>query len=259
MEKAFESFRECVRLDPKNPAVLCEIGRRYSEQGNFEKALASADDAIRLFPENADAIALRAFCLAMLKQKDRAFKEFDRAIRINPRCGIAYYSRGIMMTNDGDYQKALPDLNKGIELGQRTWQIYLARATVYHHRREQEKEIADLEEAHRLDPENALAQRGLAWNLATGPKKLRDGKRALDLANRLCTSTDYRDANALEVLAAAHAEAGDFREAVRWQQAAIQIYAESDSNHDRYYVGFPPVELARMRLGSYEKNTPLRE
>ena|GEM_PF-1109105 len=259
LEKAFESFQKCVHLDPKNPAAFCEIGRRYCEQGNFEKALACADQAIQLFPEEADAIALRAACLAMLKHEDKALKEFDRAIRINPRCGSAYYGRGIMLTNAGDYQKALPDLIKGIELGQRTWQIYLARATVYHHRREQEKEIADLEEVLHLDPNNSLAHRGLAWNLATGPKKLRDGRRALVLAQKLCAWTEYKDANALEVLAAAHAEAGNYREAVRWQQSAIQIYAASGSRYDRYYFGFEPVELARMRLGSYEKNTPLRE
>jgi tetratricopeptide (TPR) repeat protein len=259
LEKALEDFNLCLRLDPKNSMFLKETSRYLGARGNWDEALAKVDEALRLAPKDIEAMVYRGNYLAMLRQTDNALHEYERALAIDPKFAMAYGDRGIMFVNAGKYDRALPDLNKGIELGYRHWAAYLARATVHHHRRDQEKEIADLEAALRLDPENSLAQRGLAWNLATGSIKLRDGRRALRLAQKLCVGTDYKDANALEVLAAAHAESGNYREAVRWQQSAIQIYAASGPNYDRYYVGFQPVELARMRLGSYEKNTALRE
>jgi hypothetical protein len=111
-----------------------------------------------------------------------------------------------------------------------------------------------------------MAHHGLAWNLATGPENLRDGKRAITHAKKACELTDYRNPGALETLAAAHAEAGNFKEAVRWQKEAIQIYAGADIlGADILNARSVPVarnqttELARRRLGSYERNMPTRE
>jgi tetratricopeptide (TPR) repeat protein len=264
-KKALSDFRECLRLDPKNLGVLAVISQLYAEQGDTRKALEIIQKAVHLDPANAGAVVIRANILFSMKQQERALQEYGKAIAIDPKCGLAYGERGIRLAERGEYEKALPDLSKGIELGPRSLQIYLARAKVHHVQKNHENEIADLGEALRLEPDHSMAHQALAWTLATCPKEdLRDGKSALAHAKKACQLTDYKNPVFLETLAAAHAEFGNFKEAVRWQKEAIQMYEGADQPFDglilvTWSARNPSAELARMRLGGYEKNMATRD
>jgi tetratricopeptide (TPR) repeat protein len=70
-------------------------------------------------------------------------------------------------------------------------------------------------------PDSAECLNNLAWILATCPTAaLRDGSRAVQLAQRACELTQYRQTFLLGTLAAACAEAGQFDDAVRDAQKA---------------------------------------
>ena len=51
----------------------------------------------------------------------------------------------------------------------------------------------------------------------------RDGVRAVQLAERACTLTAYKDAVFLDTLAAAYAEAGRFHQALQSAQKAVEL------------------------------------
>jgi tetratricopeptide (TPR) repeat protein len=68
----------------------------------------------------------------------------------------------------------------------------------------------------------------LAWQLATCPdSKVRDGTRAVRLAQRACELTHYRKTIMVGTLAAAYAEAGRFDEAIATAQRACDLASES--------------------------------
>jgi len=52
-------------------------------------------------------------------------------------------------------------------------------------------------------------------------EKLRDGKRAVELATKANELTAGKDASVLDALAAAHAEIGDFDKAVEYQKQSL--------------------------------------
>ena len=80
-----------------------------------------------------------------------------------------------------------------------------------------------MNEARRLDAKSAYVDSMLALWLASCPEaKYRDGKRALELA-RGAYQAEATHTRALEALAAAHAETGNFEEAVRWLQRALMF------------------------------------
>lgn len=82
--------------------------------------------------------------------------------------------------------------------------------------------LASFEKSVEADPEFAPAAIELAWPLATSEvKELRNGKRATELALKACELTEWKGPEYLEVLAASYARAGDFGQAVRWQENAL--------------------------------------
>ncbi len=68
------------------------------------------------------------------------------------------------------------------------------------------------------------------------------------MAIEACELTRWKEAYCLETLAAAHAEAGDFASAVKWQVKAIEL--EADPKEKEEY---------RPRLKLFQEKKPYRE
>ena len=103
-----------------------------------------------------------------------------------------------------------------------------------------------------LEPDNAGALFNLAWTLATQQDaRYRNGAEAVRLAERLCEVTGRNQAEALDVLGAACAEAGRFEEAIRAGQNALELAQDAK-----------PPDLAQKiqeRLRLYQDHRPYRE
>jgi hypothetical protein len=109
--------------------------------------------------------------------------------------------------------------------------------------------LAVYDELARTYPDLAVAHSRSAWLRATCPDAhYRDGKLAVESAWRACELTDWQSPGELEVLAAACAEAGDFRSAVKWQEKAVTLTVEP--------ADVPPCQT---RLSLYVAGKPFRE
>jgi len=100
----------------------------------------------------------------------------------------------------------------------------------------------------KLAPDDQGVLNNLAWVLATSPDaKLRDGRRAIELAEKACELSEYKLAHILSTLAAAYAETGDFDRAVEWSTKAVEL---GDENHG---------DALKKELESYKAKKPWRE
>lgn len=127
---------------------------------------------------------------------------------------------------------------------------HLASGNTHLANKEYDRAIADYTEAIKLDPKDARAYERLAWVLATAPKdELRDGKKAVDYAQKACELTEWKNPDYLATLSAAFAEMGDFEEAVKWQMKALEA-PELEQDKGKEY---------RQRLKSFEEGKPYRE
>ena len=116
------------------------------------------------------------------------------------------------------------------------------------HLRDYRRALAVYDELARTYPHLVEAHSRSAWLRATCPDaRYRDGKLAVESAQRACELTDWRKPGELEVLAAACAEAGDFESAVKWQQKVLALTDEPAG-----------VKSCQQRLVLYLAGKPFR-
>ncbi len=107
------------------------------------------------------------------------------------------------------------------------------------------------EEALQANPSEVPALNNYAWQLAThGNAATRDGDKAVRLAEQATRLTRGMDAGVLDTLAASYAEAGQWTQATRAAERAIQVATKQQQ-----------AELARRierRLKQYRLRQPCR-
>jgi tetratricopeptide (TPR) repeat protein len=228
-----------------------EEGRKAYLRGDYDLAIAHFDAFLKAYPDLSVVHIQRGDAYAAKTQLTRAVADYTEAIRLNPEQEMAYRNRGSCYAAQGEDGKALADFTEAIRLDPKSDLAYAGRAAVHIRKRDYRKAVADFREAVRLDPDERRPHNGLAWVLATCPEAgVRDGKGAVEHAKRACELSRWKEGTFLDTLAAAYAESGDYKEAVKWQRRALE-------------VGFlrraGETEQARERLKLYEAGKPYRD
>ncbi|MCI0462921.1 MAG: zinc metallopeptidase [Gemmataceae bacterium] len=283
LTEAIAAFTRALRLDPNLAEAYTNRGATYSRTGQLDEALADLDTAIRLAPGSADAYTCRGHVRLARGEYDEALADYDEALRLAPeRAAILYASRGAVglargahdraiqdytealchsgeqaaVLRDrglawllkGDLDRAVADLDESIQLEAGDAVAYNNRGAALLKRGDYARAAADLRKAIQLQPDLPNAYKNLAWLQATCPEpEFRNGAEAVANAARAVRRTEGKAIAWLAILAAAHAEAGDFTEAVRWQAKCLD---ES-----------PPEAKAELqaRLDLYRARRPFRD
>lgn len=279
---SIREYTEALRLDPALMAAYFNRGAAYFSLGKFDEALADFEAALRLAPRFADAILGRGNARFLRTEFDLAMADFDEALRLVPESALAWFYRGNVWKAREDYDRAIADFNAAIERDPKLSDAYRDRGLTRYFQGDCERAVADLNEALRLnrrdpltfnnrgcallklgeyrqagedfrdaihlEPQFPNSYRHLAWLQSTCPEaEFRNGEQAVANATRALELTVWKRIDWLEALAAAHAEAGNFAEAVKWQQK---------------FVDDSPAEKqtsARNRLDLYQNQQAFRD
>jgi tetratricopeptide (TPR) repeat protein len=245
-------LRECdeaIRLNPRLSPAYVNRAEAHRRLGRLDEALADVETALTLGPPQAAAHVIRAAVWHARGELGRAIASCTEALNLDPRFAPAYEERGLAHEAAGDPERAAADYTEALRLDPGAVRLYYFRALAHKAGGRDPLAIADYLEVIRLDADQPDAWNNLAHLWATCAEDgVRDGRKALEYATRACELTHWQEANFLDTLAAAHAEAGEFAQAVRWQKAALEDPEFSESYGER----------ARRRLQLYEQATPAR-
>ena len=216
LNQAISSLSQQIQNEPTNTSAIYNLALAYRVKGDFDKSLTLFDDYIRLIQTNDLAFKFRATIYSASGKYDEAIKDFNEGIRLNPKDAYAFANRGFAYSQKGEYKKASQDFT----------------------------------EAVMLDANNDEACNNLAWLRATCPMaSMRDGKDAELMATKACNLTHWARWTRIDTLAAAYAEAGDFKKAINYEKMALEMNGVTKSD----------IAELHKHISLYEKLQPYRD
>jgi tetratricopeptide (TPR) repeat protein len=247
-DKAVADFDRAIELDPKSTLAYYHRANIAYGKGRYDQALADYNAVIEQDPAFDWAYHVRGWIYYRQQDYDRALADYQTAIKLVPTETVFYRDRGNIAFVRKKYDDALADYTKSIELDPTYMVPWNLRGKTWEAKKEYAKARADFEKAVELagkQPGFSGYHTSLAVLLAACPDAaVRDGKKALDVARRAYELA--KGPTELAALAAAHAELGEFDQAVEWQEKAIAAAPKTSS--DQY----------RERLKLYQDKKPYR-
>jgi tetratricopeptide (TPR) repeat protein len=285
-DEALGHLRKAIQLDPENPLARYNLGNALMQKGRPADAVEEFRVAAQLNPRYAEAHNNLAQALVKQGKLDEAAVQFRQALVIQPGLLPAHYGLGELLAEQGKFEAAVEQFTEVLRLQPKDEptqvQLGLARAS----QGKLEEAVAAFSAALRMKPDDASAQyhlavalasqhktreaiqqyhealktlpdfpealNNLAWILAANADaQVRNGREAVDLAQRACKLTEYKQAVMVGTLAAAYAEAGRFTEAVAMAEKAMTLADQANQ-----------IELAarnRTLLELYRSGQPARD
>jgi protein O-mannosyl-transferase len=214
-------WRHTLAVTSNNTFAHKNLADALAQKGQVDEAISEYQKALAIDPNNAEACYNLGYTLAQQGQVDEAIIQFQQALAINPNLAEASFNLG-----DALYQKGRVD-----------------------------EAIIQFQKTLAIQPGFVAAQNNLthiAWVMATSPNpSLRNGTKAVELAQQTDRLSGGGNPNMAATLAAADAEAGKFPEAIANAQRALQL-ASGQNNA----AMIPSLEA---QLKSYQAGFPFRD
>jgi tetratricopeptide (TPR) repeat protein len=224
-DKAVADFDRAIELDPKATLAYYHRANLTYGKGQYDKALADYNAVIEQDPEFDWAYHVRGWIYYRRMDYDKALTNYEKAIELVPTETVFYRDRANVAFIRKKYDDAIADYSKSIECDPTYTEPWYMRGRAWEAKKEYAKAIADYEKAAELagkQPHYANYHTALALVLAACPDaKVRNGKNALTAAQKAYDLA--KGPNEMAVLAAAHAELGEFDKAIEWQTRAIDL------------------------------------
>jgi len=255
VDEAVAELEKLRQLDPKDTATLLHLAMFYAAAKKPAKAIETYTALLALDPTEWRAFRGRGDAYTDLGKPGEALADYEKARgeleklhKLSPKDTASLLQLAVLYAAEKKPAKSIETYTALLAVDPSEWHALRGRGDMYLNVGKQAEAIADYEKALKLEPKDHSILNNLAWVLATSPDaKLRNGRRAVELATLACKVTEYKLAFILSTLAAAYAETGDFATAMKWSAKAVEV---GDKEHD---------DSLKKELESYKAKKPWRE
>ena len=250
--EGLEHYRLALELDPNQFETYNNLGFTLLEMGRVKESLPPLQKAAELQPNSATVQYNWGNALLQAGVADEAVAHLERAIEIDPTYVPAYSKLGYVLLQKGRPPESLKYLERALRIDPDFLSAHFNIANTLLQLGRGEEALSHLQKALAIAPNDAEAQKNMAWIMATSPDpQIRNGAKAVELAERANQLTDSRNPIMLVTLAAAYAETGRFSDALNTAERALQLADDSGK------VGL--AAAARAHIALYRSGQPVRD
>ena len=258
-DEAAEVVRTLREKYPDNEqqwlALLVEI---HTKQKAYDKALALVEEQLKEAPSGVQWILAKAGVFSAQKKWDEAVSWLEAQLQKTPD------SRAIQLALIGALadkksfraakERVIPLLEKEPDnLMLLRLDSQLSISLGFH-----SEAVKVLTKVVETDPNDYTSINNLAWLLATSPiDAVRNGRRAVELAEKAGKLTQYKRAFILSTLAAAYAEMGDFEKAKKWSETSVEVAKKERGQTEEERKEL--LEHLKKEWECFSQNSPFRE
>jgi protein O-mannosyl-transferase len=251
-DEALAHYLAALEAKPNSADAHNNLSSLFVKRGDVQQALRHAAEAVRLKPDHAQAHFNLGNALNLLGKTAEAAAEYSIATSLKPDYAEAHYNLGGAMFLLGRVDEAASQLAEAVRLQPANAAARSKLAFVLTRQGRTAEALTQYQEALRLQPELLEALRNLAWIRATHrDPQYRDGAEAVRLAEQAVRLTREKDAAALDTLAAACAESGDFTRAVATVDRALALAMAANQTSLRQEI--------EARRALYQADRPFRQ
>ncbi len=282
-------WNHAVVCDPDNSLAHSDLGYAYLAEGRVADAIAEYQRALAIRPDYASAHYNLGTVWARDGRLDDAIGEFQKAVEFDPGYALARNNLGSLLAQQGRLDEAIAQFQKSLEIQPDGYEAHNNLGNVFLEQGRLDEAIQQYEIVLQTQPRNAAVHYNLGsallrknrlddavshllqaleirpdyrpartaldnavWKLATSPDAgLRNGAKAVEIAEQLARLTPNPDPVVLAELGAAYAEAGRFPEAVTAAGHALEL-AQAQANTQL-------AAMLRAQLNLYEARQPFRD
>jgi tetratricopeptide (TPR) repeat protein len=243
-------WKETVAIRPNNSRALHNAGSSLLTQRKPEAALPFLTAATDRLAIHSKWWVNLAECQRQLAMFDEAMVSASRALYLSPELGTAYSVRGMLHELGGSFELACVDYQLASERGvhEATYNLaslQLRRGDYRSAANRFERLIAEV-------PAMEQPPRRLAWILSTASDdSLRDGRRAVELMQRIYRIDTRINPYGWDAYAAALAEVGEFAQAIKAGEKAFELAHQAKQETLALRI--------RTRLAGYQQQQPYRD
>lgn len=223
-EGAVSAYREALQRNPENTNALTNLGVTLIRQKLYDEAQVHLAKAAELRPNDPVALRNLGDVLVHLGRRAEAIAAYRRTLRLDPGITEARTNLATLLLMMGHLDEAVAEYTEGVRRDPENAFAHYCLARALARQKDDKGAIAAYRRAIALKPDYAEALAGLARVLATSREPaLRDGAEAVKVAQRACDLTGHKVPELLDILAAAHAQAGAFPEAIATARHALTL------------------------------------
>jgi tetratricopeptide (TPR) repeat protein len=251
-DEALAEYAKALEIEPGFAMGHNNMGNILLDLGRQDEALAHYRQAAKINPNFAMAHYNLAKLLVGRGDLDEALWHYQQLVRIDPNSSLAHDGLGAALSRMSRFGESLARCRQLLEVNPRDTAARCNMGAAWAECGQFEKALACYRRAVELQPDSVPAQVKLAWLRATCPlASLRDGREAIEHALQASQLCQDAQAQVLETLAAAYAEAGWFPEAVATANKAVEL---AERQHDR-----ASAERLRAQLALFQAGKPFHQ
>jgi tetratricopeptide (TPR) repeat protein len=254
-------WRHALAVTRDNDVAHTNLGMVQAEDDQVEQGIAHLREALAIrsgttHPHYKLSLALihsnLGYALARKGELDDAIEHLHAAVELQPGYADAHYNLAVALLQKGKTNEALEEYRKTLAIRPTDAEAHTSLGNALAQEGQIPEAMEHYETALQLAPETTLARNNLAWILSASPDAaVRNGGRAVELAQQAVEFSGGSNPLFLRTLAAAYAESGRFAEAVDTMERALRL---SEAQNDRTEARQLQDEAERFR-----SKIPLRD